>query len=147
MLVILVIMMALTGVAVEPTWRMGGEGLLVLSITLLGLCGFGYALAGLTLMFKRVAGLVGLFNLAMLLLMGFGGTLGSELTHAGTSAVLPLVLGSHLIYRAVSSVTEGPALSEIGLLAGNSLAYLLVGIWAFRRAEYHTRRRGSLGQF
>lgn len=142
-LVVLAVLMAFTGVL--PTSTMG-IALALLGISVLGLVGFGYLLAGLTLMFKRVAGVIGLFNLGMLILLGFFGVPRDGVTSILFKA-LPLVEGSRLIHHVLSGGSMPDLATDIVLIGVNSLLYVGAGLWCFRLAEHRTRQLGTLGQF
>jgi ABC-2 type transport system permease protein len=135
----------LTGV--HLVWRII-PSLMVMGLSMIGLAGLGFALAALTLLYKRVGGLVGLFNLGMLVMMGVLGGRQDTLVQV-LAAVLPLVQGSRLMQQLFSSEMLDPAawVPQMSILALNSAGYLIVGLILFTFADRHARRRGIVGQF
>jgi len=144
--VIFGVMALATGV--HPVWRMG-PAFLVIVISLMGLVGVGYCLAGLTLLYKRTGSLVGLVNLLFLVIIGVLNN-----APAGNVAlltrILPLAYGSQLLNQVLAQA-EPPAGAALALkllgLSVNSMAYLVVGLLLFQRAHLATRRRGILSQY
>lgn len=144
--VIFGVMMLATGV--RPIWRLG-PALVVILISLVGLVGVGYALVGLTLLYKRTGSLIGLVNLILLIIMGIfnDATVGPV---AVVVRVLPLAYGSRLLQQALGEVAPPAgsvwAIDLFGLTL-NSLIYLIAGLAIFRKAERTARQRGVLAHF
>ncbi len=140
------------GVMVLATGVQPARGLipavLVMGLSLVGLAGFGYTLAGLTLVYKRVAGLSGLLNLGLLLVLGVFNS-GSDGLLAVLVRLLPLAYGNQLVQEVLGANPPTGALWTIKLatLAVNSLVYLSVGLFLFRWGDRKARRRGVLAQF
>jgi ABC-2 type transport system permease protein len=135
----------LLGILQPVTW----EALLVFGLTLLGAVGFGFALAGLVLVFKRLAGAT---RLIWQMLVFFTGAL-APIYHpvlAPLARMLPLTVGIESL-RAI--YLDGIGFTNLwtsGLLPGllaNTLVYLLLGVWLFRWGEAHARKLGLLGQY
>lgn len=142
---IFAVMMAVTGL--RPVWRLA-EALPIMVISLVGLAGFGYALAGLTVLYKRIGGLTGLFNLGMLILLGVFSSASPVMGVLGQ--VLPLVHGRQMLQAALEQTGPAPGVSwwtQLAILVVNSAAYLAAGVLLFRSAELRARRRGTLGHF
>ena len=127
------------------------QGLPVFAITMLGLLGMGYAVAGATIVFKRAANLTNMLTNVMLFINGAFlpvDRLPGWLEVA--SKALPTTQGI-IVTRRVLFGGEGLAATwadgSIQLLAAHS-AVLLVGGWlVFRYAQSVAMRRGLLGQY
>jgi len=122
--------------------------LMVMGLSMIGLAGLGFALAALTLLYKRVSGLVGLFTLGMLVMMGVLGGRQDTLVQV-LAAVLPLVQGSRLMQQLFSSGMPVPAawVPQMLTLTLNSAGYLIAGLVLFSFADRRARQRGIIGQF
>ncbi|MCI0399065.1 MAG: ABC transporter permease [Chloroflexi bacterium] len=126
-------------------------GLLVFALTIVGLFGFGFLIAGATLIFKQVQALADLIQYALVFLNGalipidrFPGWL------AAVAQALPTTQGI-VVLRQV--VLEGQSLGEVW--AGGSLVWLgvhsaatfLGGWFFFKWCERAARQQGLLGQY
>lgn len=119
-----------------------------LLLTVIGLAGFGYGLAALTLLFKRIGNAVTLVQFALLFL-----TFIPVNQFTGPSQLvawaLPLVQGVYVL-RAVA--VDGVSLATlawphlVGLMV-NALMYLVLGLAVFRRAERLARQKGLLSHY
>ena len=124
-----------------------GQGLLVrplalpvVLLTLLGVQGIGFAMAGLALVVKRVAGFSGLLPLA------FVGLAFAPLDSAPALKALPLGHGAQMV-RGLLVYDRTPSVGDLALLTAVSVAWLGVGVLAFRRLERVARDRALLGQY
>lgn len=123
-----------TGLQVRPL------ALPLVLVTLLGVQGIGFAMAGLALVVKRVQGLSGLLPLA------FVGLAFAPLESAPALKALPLGLGSQLVRGLLVDGTS-PSGTDVGILVLASLAWLGAGVAAFRALERVARDRALLGQY
>ena len=144
MLIPLLLLLSLsTGVALELRFV---DTLPVVGLTILGLCGFGYLLGAVTLLFKRIGNAMTLVQFGLLFLClppveQFSGPLKL------IALTLPLTQGVKLLRRVLAPGSEIIGAGDFLLLILNSAAYLLVGIAVFRWAERLARDRGLLGQY
>jgi len=126
----------------DPIWA-----LLIVGTTTVGLCGFGYLLAGLTLLFKRLGNAISIvqFGLLFLALTPLE-RLSPPLQFIAST--LPLAQGVKLLRIALD---QGSSLSipllQMLLLIANSLAYLTIGLLWFRRAEKVAREHGLMSHY
>jgi ABC-2 type transport system permease protein len=127
------------------------EALPAMLINLLGVCGFGFIIAGATLIFKQVESLGNLLGNALAFLNGaFLPISALPVWMAVISKSLPTTLGI-LVIREIT--IEGKSLSATwadGSLVGltiNSLIYFLAGWFIFMYCERVAKNRGSLGQY
>lgn len=119
-----------------------------LLLTVIGLAGFGYGLAALTLLFKRIGNAVTLMQFALLFLTFIPV---DRLTGPPqlVAWALPLAQGVYAL-RAVA--VDGASLAVlawpqlVGLMA-NALVYLVLGLAVFRRAERLARQKGLLSHY
>ncbi|MEW6104502.1 MAG: ABC transporter permease, partial [bacterium] len=140
------ILQILTGIYLEINlWSI----LPILILTFFGMCGFGFILAGITLVFKRIGLLLDLiplilFGLAMLPIE----TLPNNLQIF--SLTFPLTLGVKLVRLILlkeQSLIHLLKNGEILLLFLNSSFYFLVGIFGYKIADKIARDRGLLGHY
>jgi ABC-2 type transport system permease protein len=127
------------------------EALGVLGITLVGVIGFGYALAGASIVFKMVAPLINLVQNGLLLLNGtllpvdrLPGWL------AAFSRTLPTTRGVVMLRAILLEGKSLPALWASGdllLLLANTAFFLLLGLSIFHASEKAARKRGLLAQY
>ncbi len=139
LLVLLVAMMATSGQWLNLDFI---SLLPLMVITVLGAYGFGFALGGLALVFKRIQALFQIFQFVFLafLLVPF---------RVPWAKFLPLSAGFSLIYDVM---VEGARLWELPL--GSILiaiavgaVYLAIGLFIFSRCEHVARDRGLLGHY
>lgn len=144
MLIPLLLFLSLsTGVSLEPRLA---ETLPVIGLTILGLCGFGYLLGAITLLFKRVGNAMtlvqfGLFFLCLPPVERLSGPLKI------IALTLPLTQGVKLLRRILVGPSSPIAAWDFLPLIVNSAAYLLVGIAVFHWAEERARDKGLLGHY
>jgi ABC-2 type transport system permease protein len=135
------------GVQVPLHW----QGLPVLLLTLLGILGFGFVIAGVTLVSKQVASFTNLIQNALLFLNGTIVPLRAMPTGLVVLArTLPSTQGIAVLRRVV---LDGQALVSVWQdkslvrLAFHSAIYLAVGWVCFAFCERAAKRQGSLGQY
>lgn len=137
----------LLDISVPMRW----EGIPVLALTLVGVFGFGFIIAGATLVFKQVESFANLIQNALLFLNGtllpvraMPGWL------AGAARTMPSTQGI-VVLRQV--VLEGQSLAAVWQdgslvwLIVHSVIYLAVGWLVFTYCERVAKQRGSLGQY
>lgn len=139
-IVLLVSMMATTGrwlnidvVSVLP----------LLGLTMLGIVGVGFVLAGLAIVFKRVQNALQIHQIAIFALVV------APLDQVPIVKYLPLAWGAALLRRVMvdgTSIFRIPAGDLLFLLA-NSAVYFFGGILVFRLFERAARERGLLGHY
>lgn len=118
-------------------------------LTLMGACGLGFALAGLTLVYKRIGG--GL-HLLWQMLVFFTGAL-APITHpvlAGFAKLLPLTWGISALRANILDGVGSVELWQSGLWQGlliNTLIYLILGVVLFNWGERRARQQGVLAHY
>lgn len=118
-------------------------------LTLLGACGLGFALAGLTLVYKRIGG--GL-HLLWQMLVFFTGAL-APITHpmlGGFAKLLPLTWGISALRANILDGVSSVELWQSGLWQGlliNTLIYLILGVVLFNWGERCARQQGVLAHY
>ncbi|WP_135851117.1 ABC transporter permease [Halorussus salinus] len=137
---LLVVMLLLTGVELRL------DVLTVVPIlvaTLASVFGLGFAMGGLTLLYKQIG------NWAALLQFGFIALVAAPTLDLGWARLLPLAQGSALLQRAMTDGTrlwEFPA-TDLGILLATGIGYLLAGYLVFQFAQRRARRLGVLGHY
>jgi ABC-2 type transport system permease protein len=115
--------------------------LFVLTVT--GMLGVGFVLAGLALVFKQVSALLQIAQFGALILVALPVTMSHWLELA------PVVRGASMLRVALTGgLTIGgfPPL-EWAVLGANAVLYLIVGIGTYKLAERKAMRAGLLGQY
>ncbi len=119
--------------------------ILPLLTVLFGAYGLAFLMASLALLFKRIQQLLGLTQFALLFLLAVP----SE-TWSGTlwiaRLLLPMTMGAGIL-RDLMARNLSLNFVEISLAFFNGLAYLVLGLIVFRRAEIEAKRRGILGGY
>lgn len=115
----------------------------VLVLTLVGVVGFGFAIGGLALVFKRIQAF---FQVVQFVMVAFIAAPWSTIPWA---RYLPLAMGNHLARQIMSDGVRLWQLDrgDLVVLLVTSLAYLGLGLAAFGLAEGAARERGLLGQY
>jgi ABC-2 type transport system permease protein len=140
-------MTVLLGVRIPFRW----QGLPVLVTTLVGVLGFGFLVAGATLVFKQIQSVISLMNNALAFL---NGTFLPVAAMPGWMAVIARTLPSTqgvIVLRQV--VFEGYSLGAVWRngslvwLAVHSTVCFAVGWLAFVHCERLAKRHGSLGRY
>jgi ABC-2 type transport system permease protein len=127
------------------------EAVVVLGITLVGVFGFGFMLAGATLVFKQIESLANLFQNV---LMFFNGMLLPVAVMPGWlaafSRTMPTTQGVYIMQRLLlddeSMVILWQDGSMIWLLI-HSMIYFIIGWVVFSACENIARTQGTLGQY
>ena len=147
--VLLVLIMASTGRWITLTAVELGQVILLFSLTVIGIYGFGLIFAGLALVFKRLGQLGAIAQFAFFLIAYL--PLDSlALWLRLLLYCLPLSLGAQLIklvaveHYDIFAAAVQPKL--LGLLV-NSLAYLLFGSLIYLACERRAKMDGRLGQY
>ncbi|MCL6450868.1 MAG: ABC transporter permease [Acetobacteraceae bacterium] len=144
--VLLPVLILISGVRLSIPWTVFP----VLGVTLVGLYGLGYILAGMALLFKRVGQASYAVQLVLLFFGGFtnpgeaGGVVG------GFSRALPLTPGVEVIRSLVLDGARLGSLVSTGAvtrLLVNAAAYLAVGLAVFCLCDRVARRRGCIGKY
>jgi ABC-2 type transport system permease protein len=140
MVFLLVLMMATTGrwLNLEPL-----STLPILAFTTLGVIGLGFVLGGVAIVFKRTQQAMQVTQIAVL------GFIAAPVSRVPFMKYLPLTWGSTLLRRVMvdgESIASMP-LGDTLFLIGNSVFYLALGIYVFRRFERVARQRGLLGHY
>ena len=137
---LLVVMMATTGrwlhidvVSIVP----------LLGVTIVGVIGVGFLLAGLSVFFKRVQQGLQVFQVVFIALVVV------PPDEVPIMKFLPLAWGTHLISRVMTDEASifGFPPGDVMFLLLNSLAYFGAGIAVFRAFEGAARQRGLLGHY
>ncbi len=115
----------------------------VLVFTLASITGFGFAMGGLTVLYKQIGSWVGLLQFA------FVGLIAAPSLGYSWTSLLPLAQGSGLLQQ---TMTEGVRLwefapADLALLVGTGVGYLLAGALVFRLAQTRARKLGVLGHY
>lgn len=130
-----------------PLKLASGWAVLIIAVTLLGLCGFGYVLAALVLLFKRIGGAASIVQFGLLFIAL------SPLEKLSRplqlfAVTLPLAQGVKLLRSIAGDGVLSPALlPQLALLAGNAVLYLAGGILFLKWAERRARDQGLLGHY
>jgi ABC-2 type transport system permease protein len=130
---------------------MNAAGVLVLLLTLLGILGFGFLIAGAVLVFKQVESLANLVQNVLIFLNG--SLLPVEQMPRWLSSVahvLPTTQGIVVLRRVVLDGQRLAAVWRDGSLPwliAHSGLFLLAGWTVFLFCERAAKRQGSLGQY
>ncbi len=128
-----------------------GKGILVLVVMLVGVLGFGFLIAGVTLIFKQIAALANLMNNALAFLNGAFLPISALPAWLSTiSRTLPSTQGIIVLRRVT---LEGQSLMQVWQdhsliwLIFHSLIYFTIGWLAFAYCESTAKKQGTLGQY
>ena len=120
-------------------------------LTIVGLFGFGYAIGGLTLVFKQISSVSGLVTNMLLFLNGTLLPVHHFPAWLETIAVfLPTTQGIIVLRKVVIDGASLTAVWQDGsmvFLAVQSILFLIVGWILFNIGEQVAKRRGTLGQY
>jgi ABC-2 type transport system permease protein len=137
----------LFGLSVPVSW----QGVIVLALTVLGILGFGFIIAGATLVFKQFESFANLVQNALLFL---NGTILPVETMppwlSGAAKVLPSTQGIIVLRRVVLDGQSLAAAWQDGSLIWltvHSVIFFALGWTAFAYCERVAKRQGSLGQY
>ncbi|MDE2822892.1 MAG: ABC transporter permease, partial [Chloroflexota bacterium] len=121
------------------------------ALTMVGLFGFGYAIGGLTLVFKQISSVSGLLTNVLLFLNGALLPVHHFPAWLETIAVfLPTTQGIIVLRKVVVDGASLTAVWEDGsmvFLAVQSILFLVVGWALFNVGERVAKRSGTLGQY
>ena len=147
---IIIIGLALTwliGINIPMNW----QGVVALLLMMVGVWGFGYVIAGATLIFKQIESLANLFSNILVFLNGSLLPVTSMPTWmASISLLLPTTLGV-VVLRGI--LLEGQSLQAAWMhgslkwLLVQSVAYYIGGYLFFKYCERVAKQHGSLGQY
>ncbi len=123
----------------------------VFLLTLTGVFGFGFMVAGATLAFKRIDAFTNLVQNMLLFLNGtllpvdqFPGWMAALATTLPTTTGIIVLRSVTIDGETLGALARDGALARLALHSG---AYLVGGWLIFRWCERHARRRGSLGHY
>jgi len=141
------VLLLLLGIRIPIRW----EGLPVLALTLAGVFGFGFIVAGATLIFKQFESFANLIQNVLLFLNGTilpVDTMPGWL--AGFGRTLPSTQGIVVLRRVIldgQSLVSAWQDGSLVWLVAHSAIYLVVGWLLFSYCERVAKERGSLGQY
>ncbi|MCR6850431.1 ABC transporter permease [Bacillus sp. IBL03825] len=123
---------------------------IVMILIMLGIYGFSFILAGISLVYKRISAIVGVLNNIFLFFTGI--TIASSFPPIleGISKILPITWG---IINLKAIILEKYSLQEVitnssfMFLCLNSFLYIIIGISSFKYLEAYCRRKGTLGHY
>lgn len=138
--VMLVIVLLATGVSV----RLDLVSLIPLGfLTILPICGVGYAVAGLALLYKKVNSIFFPIQYAFVLLIA------APVIQYPILKALPVALGSYHFRQVIAG--RGTLLSvppiDLAIIVVTSVGYALVGFYAFGKLKDEALRRGVISQY
>lgn len=123
-----------------------GKTFPVIVLTAIGLCGMGYLLGSLTLVFKRIGNAIALVQFGLLFLcLPPMEQLPWPLRYIALT--LPLTQGVKLLRSIMLRSGAQVVLTGIYFLVLTSMIYLIVGLAVFRWAEAIARDKGLLGHY
>ncbi|MDS0260960.1 ABC transporter permease [Haloarcula sp. S1CR25-12] len=139
-LVMLAIMLVLTGEQLQF------DALTIVPVVLFSLSsvfGVGFAIGGLSVLYKQVS------NWMPLLQFAFAGLIAAPTTDFWLLRLLPLVQGSNMLQAAMKDGVRLWSFSatEIGLLVATGVGYLVVGYAFFTVCQRRARHLGVLGDY
>lgn len=128
--------------------------IVIITLTVVGLLGFGLILGGLSIVFKRIGQVAAIMQFALLFL-AFLDLGRMHPLAAGLIANLPFTRGVDLLGRLLADPAAAGALtpsdpalwSGLGLLLINSLVYAGLGSLVFTLMERKARNMGALGHY
>jgi ABC-2 type transport system permease protein len=130
---------------------MNGAGVLILLLTLLGILGFGFLIAGAVLVFKQVESLANLIQYVLLFLNGSLLPVEQMPPWLTTVAyVFPSTQGIIVLRRVAldgQSLASAWQEGDLPWLVAHSGLFLLAGWLVFVVCERAAKRQGSLGQY
>ncbi len=112
----------------------------LLALAAPSLVGLGFVISGLALLFKKVA------TVGMLMTMAFMGLVALDGLPFNLFSLLPFVPGASLA-REVILGQQPINLVHLGIVALNSLVYLVVGLLVFRRMEAKAKQLNLIGKY
>lgn len=125
-------------------------GLVILLVILLGVMGFGFIIAGMTIVFKQIGSVVSvMFNLILFLNGTFLAVDEMPTWMQAPAQAIPTTQGIVVLRRVLLEDAFWQVLQDgsFALLLLHSAVYLLMGIAIYLYCERHARREGSLGHY
>lgn len=116
---------------------------IIYTFTIISALGLGFAIGGLALIYKKIDSVNNIINFSLI------GLIGAPVVDAGVLHLLPLVTGSDMLQEAMRegvSIFEF-TITDIFLLVGTGIGYLLLGYTIFRYSSTVARRRGVMGHY
>lgn len=112
-------------------------------VTLIGVMGIGFILAGITLVFKQVDHILQLFQFVIMAMTFVPITIAPILKYA------PFMFGLHLIRDiGISNVSIiNIPLNDLIFLILNSTIYFLLGLFLFKKSEKVAKQKGLFGHY
>lgn len=138
--VVLVIMLLMTGTTLNLNIV---TTLVVATLSIISVLGLGFAVGGITVLYKRISNWLNLLQFSFIILIS------APVLDQPWMRFLPLAHGSAMLQRAM---TEGLQLwefspGELGLLVAVAIGYLVGGYVIFQIATKRARRLGVLGDY
>lgn len=115
----------------------------ILALTILGMLGVGFMVAGLSLVFKQVQSFLQIAQFIFFALVSV------PLTLVPLLELAPVVKGADMVRKVMIEGTGLTGFSALdwASLALNALVYFGLGVWLYKRAEVRAMNRGLLGQY
>ena len=115
----------------------------ILLLALASVFGVGFAMAGVTVLYKNISSWTGLVNFAIV------GLVAAPEFELGWTTVLPLVQGSAMLQLAMRDGVRLWQFDPVHLLvlAVAGVGYLLLGYVVFHRCQQRARKLGTLGDY
>jgi ABC-2 type transport system permease protein len=138
--VILAVMLLVTGTTLKLNVL---TVVTVATLSIVSVLGLGFAVGGITILYKRVS------NWLNLLQFGFIVLISAPALDLGWARFLPLAHGSDLLQRAMIDGVRLWEFSPVDLLilVGTAVGYLVVGYAVFQYTTRRARRLGVLGDY
>lgn len=138
--IVMLLVLALLAMTLTGNWLNLNFPLLFLALFAgaPALMGVGFAMAGLTLVFKRVATLTMMLSIALVGLVALDGL------PFGTASLLPFTPAVSLS-KMIALNANIPSLVDMIVVASNSLIYLMLGLMVFRVCERQAKRKNLIG--
>ena len=140
--IVMLLILALLAMALTGNWLDLNFPLLFLALFAgaPALVGVGFAMGGLTLVFKRVE------TLALMLSIAFIGLVALDGLPFGFASLLPFTPAVSLSKMVALEATL-PSLGDAVTVAANSLIDLIIGLAVFRVCERHAKRKNLIGMY
>jgi ABC-2 type transport system permease protein len=112
-------------------------------LALASVVGIGFVFAGLALLYKRIENVFQLVQFALI------GLIAAPTTGIDWVSLLPIVMGSDLLYQAMEGGIRLWEFSgvELAVLCLTAIGYFALGYLVFHRAQIRARRKGLMGQY
>jgi ABC-2 type transport system permease protein len=147
MVLVLSLMIQLsTGHWLELAPQLMGPLLLIILLTLLGLCGFGLILGAMSLVFKRIGQLSALVQFSLFIVALTDITKLQEPVRTLASH-MPLAMGVHLLRQLMAEGSFASVAPGCLSLAVDSVVYVILGSLVFLLLERVARKGGMLSHY